>query len=93
MERNILLELLKLRHGGGYGGARAQPPGAPMFNNVPSISGYFNPEDMGDNQPKYSAGVNVPFGGGSVGVSGSHFQPSPQSPVDWSAFLNYRRQF
>jgi hypothetical protein len=41
--------------------------------------------------PRYQGGVDIPFGDGTLGASGS-LRPNGQSP-DWSAMLNFRKSF
>ena len=46
--------------------------------------------------PMIEGGLSTPFAGGELGVQGRYLKPMPNEPIrerDWSAMLNYKRQF
>ena len=58
--------------------------------SIPNVN--FSVDDMGGG-PQYQGSASVPMFGGNIGVSGGYSRPNPVGPADWSAFLNYRKQF
>lgn len=42
---------------------------------------------------RYMGNVDMPFGGGDLGVSGAYSRFNSQSPPNWQALLNYHKSF
>jgi len=52
-----------------------------------------NVQTRGVGKPRYSGGLEVPVGQGTVGVEGYYQRPVQQAPADMGAFLRYNRSF
>lgn len=62
-----------------------QPQGAAPLPNL-SVEGAGRPSFYG---PRFAAS----YGGDEVGIRGSYQRSDPLSPAQWSAMVNYRKQF
>lgn len=65
--------------------AKIQPSAPPSAAPLPSLS----VESVGPGRPRFGAA----YGGDELGIRGSYQHRDQFSPAQWSAMLNYRKQF